>query len=1194
MERLNYLEGNKTDVKKFLPLLGMLKRSFPEVKVIISKARMIEDFIEAGIDPGKADTVKGYTDGNTVVLNPTKLDAETPIHEFGHIWAQATRQLRPDLYAKGVELVKKSPYYIETLEKSKDKDSVYYGYSKARIEEEAMATAIGQAGQQFFKEQSDAKAWDALRKKIWDWIGQRLGMKKVEDLTFDQFNKLAVTEILTGERFITEGQSELMENSLIYNALQVPVGSTRDYSPTTKPAVEIDTHGVFNGAALRREALNTVNRYWDELNNGGWIGYTTGSYGEAVKGTPKFNAKLNAKIESKVKTLTNEFAKEGYTFMRDPKNPGFHIVRKAKTYDFLEITPQDIEMVSTIANIALAGSFVSFIGTAALDKGQYDAPKGEVDSLSFGKKALRTAGLPVWWIIQAIGLGTSMAGYLATELIMTPFGQAGWQSVRAQKRFDKFKEEVLKKNEAHLKRPLNKDEKEVIDAFANGIYHDYQHTPMNKPYKYKAKDDAKIKEIMKRGNVGSDLNAIQFLEETPRVQANTAEKKAAINKINKTIKNALKPYKTQSPYKLTRVDETTRKVLEATKKDLAKRGESLSLADLNHLQGLTQYTARLGKKNIQALKKQQNAKKESIRSDVDQMINQSSGLNLDNLTANQAKVYAAKRRSWKNRILTPKKLSDMLSPASNSDFYTLLYDLMPKGDNRLSSQKRIKEALIDPLERANVEHIERSTKMENTMEVLQNYLNENGVDLKKPSGIKIEGEVESYELTNGELVKLYNYAKDPRTHKQLTDGDFDIDTIKEAIDKVNSNEVLKNYAQGVVNIYADVTNDINAKLESHGRETIAPHRIESDKLSDESKEILNSIYGDKLPLVASYTPLTAEGTDTDTEMDALLASGNQDIYTVMSGNLKKRTGGGEALIKGTSPDSDFQSYLRGPVRTMSYLDFARNASDFFGPKQLTKMKAAYGDTWTDSMKDSLRRIVTGRNVKENTTQIGKFVNTLLTRQVGGIMFFNMRSGLLQMISTVNYLIEDGDAVKVGKSKARAKERAEVADFIAGPKTKRNKLGVLVRDTDKASGWWKQRGRGKTDLNIDEIFEDGNDSLIDRAIRKGYAITKLGDKTAILYQGKNYMTGKYVKYQAQGLSKDEAMQAAYKDFISVTEETQQSTRAERLGKDQTTGLGKFILAFANTPMQYNRKMARALKDISGLRGVKGPEAQARAC
>ena len=93
----DFLEGKKTDVKKFLPLLGKLKKNFPGSKIIISKARMIEDFIEAGIDPSKADNVKGYTDGSTVVLNPDLLDLETPIHEFGHIWAQQTRSLRPDL-----------------------------------------------------------------------------------------------------------------------------------------------------------------------------------------------------------------------------------------------------------------------------------------------------------------------------------------------------------------------------------------------------------------------------------------------------------------------------------------------------------------------------------------------------------------------------------------------------------------------------------------------------------------------------------------------------------------------------------------------------------------------------------------------------------------------------------------------------------------------------------------------------------------------------------------------------------------------------------------------------------------------------------------------------------------------------------------------------------------------------------------
>lgn len=57
-----------------------------------------------------------------------------------------------------------------------------------------------------------------------------------------------------------------------------------------------------------------------------------------------------------------------------------------------------------------------------------------------------------------------------------------------------------------------------------------------------------------------------------------------------------------------------------------------------------------------------------------------------------------------------------------------------------------------------------------------------------------------------------------------------------------------------------------------------------------------------------------------------------------------------------------------------------------------------------------------------------------------------------------------------------------------------------------------------------------------------------------------------------------LQRAYADFVAQAEETQQSTRPERLGQTQTTQMGKLILAFANTPMQYNRKMLRAIKDL----------------
>lgn len=46
-----------------------------------------------------------------VYLNPKALNAETPIHEFAHLWNDHIRENEPKLYAEGVSLVKHSPYW---------------------------------------------------------------------------------------------------------------------------------------------------------------------------------------------------------------------------------------------------------------------------------------------------------------------------------------------------------------------------------------------------------------------------------------------------------------------------------------------------------------------------------------------------------------------------------------------------------------------------------------------------------------------------------------------------------------------------------------------------------------------------------------------------------------------------------------------------------------------------------------------------------------------------------------------------------------------------------------------------------------------------------------------------------------------------------------------------------------------------
>jgi hypothetical protein len=68
-----------------------------------------------------------------------------------------------------------------------------------------------------------------------------------------------------------------------------------------------------------------------------------------------------------------------------------------------------------------------------------------------------------------------------------------------------------------------------------------------------------------------------------------------------------------------------------------------------------------------------------------------------------------------------------------------------------------------------------------------------------------------------------------------------------------------------------------------------------------------------------------------------------------------------------------------------------------------------------------------------------------------------------------------------------------------------------------------------------------------------------------------------------MSKADAESKAFLDFQETTEVSQQSARPDLISQQQANPLGRLILAFANTPMQYGRIMDKAFRDIVNNRG-----------
>ena len=173
-----------------------LKQAWPDIKILTDPKKINEAARRLGVDGNR---VKGaYLVGdNTVLLNPDKVTADTPIHEFGHIWAKKLMRENPQLWIKGRDLLKGSKF-----EKIVRSIPAYRDYSPAQLTEEIMANAIGKRGAQLFSDNTKAKRWDAWMKKIGDWVKSKLGIataKNYEDLTLNDWLDTAVHGVFSGQ-----------------------------------------------------------------------------------------------------------------------------------------------------------------------------------------------------------------------------------------------------------------------------------------------------------------------------------------------------------------------------------------------------------------------------------------------------------------------------------------------------------------------------------------------------------------------------------------------------------------------------------------------------------------------------------------------------------------------------------------------------------------------------------------------------------------------------------------------------------------------------------------------------------------------------------------------------------------------------------------------------------------------------------
>ena len=254
-------------------------------------------------------------------------------------------------------------------------------------------------------------------------------------------------------------------------------------------------------------------------------------------------------------------------------------------------------------------------------------------------------------------------------------------------------------------------------------------------------------------------------------------------------------------------------------------------------------------------------------------------------------------------------------------------------------------------------------------------------------------------------------------------------------------------------------------------------------------------------------------------------------------------------------------------------EWKANVDLIFSEENVNKLEAGFGKNYKEALQDMLYRMETGRNrpsgKNKQTNQFMNWVND----SVGTIMFFNTRSALLQLLSTVNF-VNWGDNNPVMAAKAFANQDQFWKDF------------AMLFNSD----FLKQRRSGlKNDVNADDIANaaatatNKTRAALSSLLKAGFLPTQMADSFAIAMGGASFIRNRIDTYVKEGLSKKAAEERAFLDFQEIAEETQQSSRPDRVSQQQASPLGRIILAFANTPMQYMRLTKKAVLDLKNGRG-----------
>ena len=271
--------------------------------------------------------------------------------------------------------------------------------------------------------------------------------------------------------------------------------------------------------------------------------------------------------------------------------------------------------------------------------------------------------------------------------------------------------------------------------------------------------------------------------------------------------------------------------------------------------------------------------------------------------------------------------------------------------------------------------------------------------------------------------------------------------------------------------------------------------------------------------------------------------------------------------------TDLIDLINTEKRSKYLAEWQQKADVIYSKENLNKLEALYGTKYREALEGVLSRMKSGKNRLNTGNRLSNRILDYINGSVGTIMFFNTRSAVLQTISSINYLNWNfNNPLKAGAAFANQTQYWKDFKMLINSdylKDRRNGLKLNISESEIADAAATSRNKAKAALNY--------------ILQKGYLPTQFADSFAIAAGGATFYRNRVNDFVKQGVELKQAEEQALLEWRQVSEESQQSADPSRISAQQSSDLGRLILAFANTPMQYTRIQKRAIQDLINKRG-----------